>query len=268
MIKLNGFDVPYTLFPDNTSQVWKLPPEAIPPYTVLHKIEWEFSHEGEFLQLAQLKTLLDSYNYSSELYLTYLPYGRQDKEVSNTSTFALHTFSSLLNSLNFKAVWCLDPHSKVAGELINNFIPYYPYVQLYKVKELLKSTAYCYPDQGASSKYNSVYKNYEIEEIYVNKRREPKTGIILESNIARCSLDVVKNANILLVDDICDGGKTFTALTELLKLNGAREVNLFVTHGIFSKGLRVLHNSGINRVFSSKGEAFEEQGHIVYRSFE
>ena len=43
--------------------------------------------------------------------------------------------------------------------------------------------------------------------------------------------------NCLIVDDICDGGGTFIPLAKKLKNAGAKTVTLYVTHGIFSKGL-------------------------------
>ena len=57
---------------------------------------------------------------------------------------------------------------------------------------------------------------------------------------------------------------TFKLLAKDLLAAGAKEVNLFVTHGIFSKGLRTLRNSGINRIFTKDGEASEVQDRIIY----
>ncbi len=259
MIKLNGIEITPTLFPDRTSQIWKLPNAAIPVYKELHTVEWEFSHEGEFMQLAQLKTLLDHYNYKSELRINYLPYGRQDKEVSNTTTFALKTFSSLLNSLNFHQVWCLDPHSSQSNQ-INNLIVQMPLTELYKVKTMLKPDVICFPDLGAQKRYGSYFK----DEVYAEKIRDQKTGEILNTKLR----GDVSGKNVLIQDDLCDFGNTFIKLTELLLKNGAKEVNLFVTHGLFSGGIKVLKNAGISRVFSAKGEAFESQGHVVYKPFD
>ncbi len=255
MIKLNGYDVHYDLFPDNTTQVWKLPKEAIPAFVEVHKVEWNFSHESEFMQLAQLKTLLDRFGYKASLYLSYLPYGRQDKPVENTNTFALHTFATLLNSLKFEHITCLDPHSKVAGELINNFTDIYPYESLTKVVTLTKPNTICFPDDGAYNKYTNKYFFSYIAKINAIKRRNQQTGVIEDTHITEHQLSYnVKDRDILLVDDLVDGGATFIALTKLLKENGAKEVSLFVTHGIFSKGLKVLKDSGINRIFTHRGE--------------
>jgi ribose-phosphate pyrophosphokinase len=259
MIKLNGMDINPTIFPDNTSQIWKLPEAAIPAYKELHVVEWEFSTEGEFLQLAQLKTLLDHYNYKSELRIKYLPYGRQDKKVSNETTFALTTFARLLNTLNFHTVWVLDPHSDEAKQ-INNLVVEMPLTELYKVKTILQPEIICFPDSGAKKRYGSGYR----DEIYAEKIRDQKTGAIIDTKLR----GDVSGKTVLIQDDLCDYGNTFIKLTALLLQNGAKEVNLFVTHGLFSGGIKVLRNAGIRRIFSAKGEAFDSQDHVVYKPFD
>ena len=47
----------------------------------------------------------------------------------------------------------------------------------------------------------------------------------------------VKGKNLLVVDDICDGGRTFIELGKVLREKQCGELSLFVTHGIFSYGI-------------------------------
>ena len=248
MIRLNGKLVKPTVFPDGTSQVWKTHDVEVPNSV----ITWEFRQEGEFMQLAQLKTLLDHHNVNPVLYIEYLPYGRQDKTVSNENTFALKTFADLLNTLRFKEVRILDPHSEVALELINNSVDIVPDQAIEKVFDLTGSDAVCYPDSGARNRY-ARYFGYDFS--YGKKNRNQSTGYIEGYEF----VGDVKDKKILIVDDICDGGTTFTILTKELFKNDAKEVNLYVTHGIFSKGLRPLREAGISRIFTFKGECVEYQ---------
>jgi ribose-phosphate pyrophosphokinase len=44
----------------------------------------------------------------------------------------------------------------------------------------------------------------------------------------------VENEECLIVDDICDGGRTFLEIAKILKARGASSIELYVTHGIFS----------------------------------
>jgi ribose-phosphate pyrophosphokinase len=261
MILVNGSPVNVTLFPDNTSQVWKVKQLEIPD-TNWVMVTWEYSHEGEFMQLAQLKMLLDHTGFRCALKLKYLPYGRQDKDVSNSATFALRTFASLINTLGFEEIIIVDPHSEIALDLIVHSKAQYPHSQLQTIILATNTLLACYPDKGAVTKYTKVYeKEIGSAFIYGDKVRDQLTG-----NITNYKLNgSPAGMSVLIVDDICDGGMTFKILAKDLLEAGATEVNLFVTHGIFSRGLRTLHESGINRIFTQDGEASEVQNQIAYR---
>lgn len=266
MLYLNDKPVQVTMFPDNTSQVWKLPADiTVNDDNKYDTVKWEFSHEGEFLQLAQLADLIEKvYRHDWKLILPYLPYGRQDKNFSNEATFALRTFAYLLNSLGTFCVEILDPHSEVAIELIDNSVAVYPTDIVHKLVYSEDIDVLCYPDSGAVKKYSKMYSEcIPVLDgfIYGEKVRDQATGHITSYKL----VGDPKDKNVLIVDDICDGGMTFKLLAKDLLEAGAKSVRLFVTHGIFSKGVRTLRESGILRVFTHKGEAFGSQGNIAYK---
>lgn len=246
MLLLNGQPVPITIFPDKTSQCWKIPEEIFKKSHA--RVEWRFEHEGEFMHLAQLKYLLDSYELTTTLHLPYLPYGRQDKQVSNTTTFALLSFAHLLNSLEFIEVTCTDPHSLVAEARIESFRAVYPRLHLHDALKEVQADLVCYPDNGALNKYTVAYEF--LHYIYGEKVRDQLTGKILSYKLTGDP----SGKNVLIVDDICDFGRTFILLTKDLLAAGAKEVNLFVSHGLFSGGLQVLKDAGIKRIFTKEGE--------------
>lgn len=261
MLYLNGNKIDVTIFPDNTSQVWNVPDyyfESLENY-----ITWEFSHEGEFMHLAQLTELIRTMSWDSDIHLDikYLPYARQDKTVSNKTTFALRPFFELLGRLNFDAIRIQDPHSDPyrTSPLGMDPKPYYPKEKVEEVFSTVGANLVCYPDTGAAEKYSKVY-----DFIYIQgqKTRDQQTGYITDYILDDAD---IRGMKILIVDDICDGGMTFTLLAKALYKRGVEEVNLFVTHGIFSKGLKPLREAGIKRIFTAKGEAGEVQDHIVYK---
>ncbi len=260
MIYLNGYAISPTIFPDNTSQVWKIPAHILStaPGHDFAFIDWTFTTEGDIVQLAQLKDLLDSREIASCLRIRYLPYGRQDKAVSNDATFALHSFAKLLNQLYFCCIEIIDPHSSVATDLIKNSVA----IQSTTLSKIWCGGGYdivCYPDKGALTKYSELY---DFPFIYGEKVRDQSTGNITNYKV----IGDPAGKTVLIVDDICDGGMTFKILAKDLLAKGAKEVNLFVTHGIFSRGLKTLKDSGINRIFAQDGEASEVQNQIVYRT--
>lgn len=253
MILLDGEIVNVTLFPDKTSQVWKLNL----PKTHFHdfKIVWNFEHEGELFHLLQLVALIKSEWQSSKrtitLHMNYLPYARQDKEISNEKTFSLRVFAEVINELEFDKVTAVDPHSAVASELIENFEAIYPIHEICAAYFKTDSEIMIFPDKGGREKYKEVLRGFHFPKSSAEKTRDQATGLITDYKVDSLPGET-KTA--LIVDDICDGGMTFILLAKTLKDRGVQNVHLYVSHGIFSKGLDVLREAGISRIFTKEGE--------------
>lgn len=249
MIEINGHKLEVTIFPDKTSQVWKLPESVLKAREI--DIVWDFENEAELFHLCQLKDLInEECNLIGFccLHIPFLPYGRQDKEVSNESTFALRTFAKIINSLNFDYVTSEDVHGIITNDLIENFKNLTPNDTIINILDSLNEDhIIAFPDKGATTRYPDFFST---DSIIADKERNQLTGYIEKYIIE----GEVKNKNILIIDDICDGGMTFRLLAKELKKQGAKNVDLYVTHGIFSRGLEVLREDGINRIFTHKGE--------------
>jgi len=235
MITLNGNELNVTVFPDNTSQVWK---NEISTY---NEVVWHYEHEeGEIMHLQQLADYISSIEVSPNwhcvrvLKIPYLPYARQDKDISNEETFALHSFAKILNNQKWDTVELYDVHSKVAIDLIDRSKNHEPRLNIFQNNTII------FPDKGAENRYKHLLdpnKNY----VAASKVRDQKTGYITHYDI---DLSKVYNVNdtVLVVDDLCDGGKTFEILAESLTKAGILSRNLYVTHGLFSKGPENLLN--------------------------
>ena len=92
---------------------------------------------------------------------------------------------------------------------------------------------------------DAVAKKFSIDKIITaNKVRDMKTGNILRTEIP--VLDQHDNIQYVIIDDICDGGRTFVELAKAIKEGRpTAKIYLVVTHGIFSAG------------YSQLGEYFE-----------
>lgn len=251
MIQLNGKTIKPTFFPDKTSQVWKLD-ESIFDKEYKYEIFWQFEHEGEIMHLAQLKELLWQRNSIATvtLMMDYLPYGRQDKEVTNTTTFALRVFADMINRMHFDHVIVIDPHSEVAADAFINFEPVYGTVHLQAALDKHTGAVMCYPDGGAAGKYRSkISQLQQIPYTYGNKIRNQLTGEIEKLEL----VGDVNGKDVLIVDDICDGGRTFVEMAKLLKSAGANDVNLYVTHIINPTVKLKLTTAGISNIYHKEG---------------
>lgn len=259
MIKLNGQKINITLFSDNTSQVWKI--ENIDQKR--NEIEWQFDTESEFMHLAQLVNLIHREAPMSfvSLKMDCLPYARQDKLISNETTFALQSFAFLLNNLQLDRVESIDTHSNIPDYLIRNFHNIFPYQVIEKIVAKVNPDVLCFPDKGARDRYTKELAFLGKVHTYGEKVRDQATGHITSYELK----GDVKDSNVLIVDDICDGGMTFILLAKQLLTNGAKSVNLYTTHGIYSKGLRPLREAQIDRIFNMNGEVDETRmGNLIY----
>ncbi|BCE00189.1 ribose-phosphate diphosphokinase [Marinicellulosiphila megalodicopiae] len=179
---------------------------------------------------------------SIELVCPYFPYARQDRVCVEGEALAVSVMADIINRLDFDRVTIWDAHSDVTGALINN-VKNIAQIDLLKtckqLCELLKNgkLTLVAPDAGAAKKTEKISEAFSNipEVIQAQKKRDLKTGKIIKTEIS----DDVTGKDILISDDICDGGRTFIELAKVLKEQGANKITLFVTHGIFSKGLDV-----------------------------
>lgn len=243
MIKLNGNIINPTIFPDGTSQVWKI---DLPEKEA--KIVWYYENEVELIHLNQLISLLENtIGYIDELYVPYLPYARQDKQISNTSTFAKHTFLNMLDTTHIKKLITLDVHSNV---LMGQWENVFPEKHInYVIKSYGgKLPVIVYPDVGAYERYHT---KLNLDCLVLQKERDQLTGEILGLTHQN-TIQHMDEYNFLIIDDICDGGRTFIEATKYIKtIYNNATVDLYVTHGIFSKGLQPLQESGIGEIFTT-----------------
>ena len=68
----------------------------------------------------------------------------------------------------------------------------------------------------------------------------------------------INGKRCLVIDDICVGGATFIQLGNLLKNGGAKEIALYVSHGIFSKGTDKI-NLYYNKIYTTNSFDFKKQ---------
>lgn len=178
--------------------------------------------------------------YKVQITYPYFPYARQDRVISEDEPFSLQIFAKLLNSLHFEKVTIWDPHSDVTPALVNNCVPIHQWniAGGFLPKTLFDDhdIMFVSPDAGAYKKVAKLMPNdYRI---IIGTKIRGTDGTIIKTDLY--SPVSLKEKTCVVVDDICDGGKTFIELGKALKHKGAKKLILYVTHGIFSKGLAEL----------------------------
>ena len=191
------------------------------------------------------KALRNITRKSISLYVPYFLGSRSDRKfVDGGVNYLKEVICPIINSLEFDSVEVLDPHSDVLEACLNNFVKH---SNLHLVKQALTKidnkdgarnrVCLVSPDAGAYKKIFDVAKTFEIENIITaSKVRDLKTGAILRTEVP--TLDQHKDLKYIIIDDICDGGRTFIELAKVMKESRpTAKIYLVVTHGIFSAGL-------------------------------
>jgi ribose-phosphate pyrophosphokinase len=182
------------------------------------------------------------------LYVPYFLGSRSDRKfVEGGVNYLKQVICPIINSLNFKSVTVLDPHSDVLEACLNNYVKLNNFSLVDDALSYLigdgeeDKVVLVSPDAGAYKKIFDVAKEFGIDNIITaNKVRDMKTGNIIRTEIP--VLDQHNDLTYVIIDDICDGGRTFVELAKVIKDGRpTAKVYLIVTHGIFSAGFKTLN---------------------------
>ncbi len=166
-------------------------------------------------------------------FLPYLAYARQDK-IKKGESLATSTIGEIFRASHIDEVVIIDIHSSKVESLfplpIHNLSPASVFAkEIAKLK--LKNPSFIAPDEGAVERTQQVAKELGIRAgiAYMEKKRMP-SGV-------KSILHGHTGDNAILIDDILDTGGTLVSCCEILKSKGVKNINIFVTHGLFTGNL-------------------------------
>lgn len=186
--------------------------------------------------------------------VSYMLGARMDRRIAAGQPATLAVIATMLQSAiqGRATLRILDPHSAVTLQLLPGAVALPPdQLVAFALAEIAKQEdappVVIIPDAGAVSRTMGILQRLGASNARAkcSKVRDSQTGKL--SGFQLVEGDVRDHA-VLIVDDVCDGGGTFTGVANVLRANGAKRVYLCVTHGIFSKGIAL---SGIDRSYCS-----------------
>lgn len=165
--------------------------------------------------------------------IPYLPGMRADRGTPSSGLF----YADMINATDIRVI-TLDPHSKESEQFYERLTSVFP-VNI--VSDYLKQEhdylGVIAPDKGATARAAQYAKEFDVPLYVFEKDRDFESGHI-NSITAPDDFPTDGIRRMLVVDDICDGGRTFNMLADVVKSkNNYATLDLFVTHGIFSKGI-------------------------------
>lgn len=231
MIKLGEKVIKYGHYPDGTLNI-KLTQNDINSLISYSHIGWYYDSEEELVVMIYLLNALHSKNITGiGLDMPYVPNARMDRCENVNDVFTLKYFANIINSLGFNFVRTLDVHSTVTEALINNIsnespVSYIQFVMGQIVPFTNRELTIFYPDVGSMKRYSKMIK---APCAFGNKVRDWETGKIQNLEVVG-DQKLIKDHDILIIDDICSRGGTFYYAAQKLKELGAKDIYLWVSH--------------------------------------
>jgi ribose-phosphate pyrophosphokinase len=182
------------------------------------------------------------------LFVPYFPGARQDREETGYA-LTVKMYADLINVQKYERVFVLDPHSPVTPALVERVVilDHIPLVKNFLEEVGVHLTGIICPDAGAERRTLELAKEIGCDNVvFARKKRDPRTG-----SLSGFSLDELpEEGTYLVADDLCDGGGTFLGLAAEYRKDpkGTGSLLLWVTHGIFSKGM-----DGLAKAFDHVG---------------
>ena len=187
--------------------------------------------------LMELLLSIDALKRSSAKNITavipYFGYARQDRKVVPRTSISAKLVSNLIAKAGADRVVTVDLHSgQIQGFFdipVDNLFAT-PIFARHIKKKLKKNNIICVaPDVGGTARARALGKLLNVDLAIVDKRR-PAPGKSEVMNV----IGNVKNKPCILVDDIIDSGGTIVNAASELKKRGAKDVHVYVTHGVLS----------------------------------
>lgn len=225
------------------------------------KIVCNFESNDDLINLLLLNDALrESFGLQVpiNLYIPYFPYARQDRSMCNGQSNSLRAIVNLIRSCKFNQVEVVDPHSDVLPALFGpGELKVISQLDAIKGSHIIrdyinhKEKPYIVaPDAGALKKIYQISGYFGLPVIQASKNRDVVKGTV--SGTVVQDLGISDPVNLLVVDDIIDGGRTFIELAkEIRKVYNVKRLGLWASHGIFSKGLEVLSDYDDIEVFNN-----------------
>ena len=187
--------------------------------------------------LMELLLCIDALKRSSAKNITavipYFGYARQDRKVAPRTSISAKLVSNLITKAGADRVVTVDLH---AGQIqgffdipVDNLFATPIFARHIKKKLKIKNLICVSPDVGGVERTRALARKLDVGIAIIDKRR-PAPGKSQVMNV----IGNVNNKTCIIIDDIIDSGGTIVNAAQALLNRGAKEVHVYITHGVLS----------------------------------
>lgn len=194
------------------------------------------SMDSDLMHLLMWSDYLENNDPGSKrvVVMPYIPAARADRG----TPFGLDVYARVLDLVGIDQLIVFDPHSGASVERLSQ----YNTVSVVTPEDLFSGLSFGFygpvwdgviaPDKGAIDRASGVAQALNVELHICEKERDFETGKLLGFKAPET---LPPKGNMLIVDDICDGGGTFVGQSAAIKRSYPDiKLDLYVSHGVFS----------------------------------
>lgn len=201
---------------------------------------------NDFFELLLILDILKRNSVSRiSLIISYLAYTRFYK-LDNTKSCGINVISNLLQTFELGEIVFLDVRT-------NDILPYFPNASFVTTQNFftehirnaylnLADVVLVAPDYGVTNNVKSIAQQLNCEVLQLSKNADYNNDILKQCNL--------KNKKCIIIDDVLATGARVYATSQLLRLHGAGEIDLYVTH-FLSNTLHIPNTNLINRIITT-----------------
>lgn len=189
--------------------------------------------------------------------IPYFGYSRQNLAFQKNSPISASLVIKMIGNAGITEVITLDLHSSQLEGIFNVPIRNLASVGLFLPKiAKLRDVIIVSPDIGGIPRAKNYSSRLGSNLAIIDKTRSIDTGTCIIEGI----IGNVKDKNCVIIDDIVDSGGTLCLAAELLLGQGAKSVEAFITHGVFSgNAISRINNSDLEKLYISDSITLKEK---------
>ena len=183
--------------------------------------------------------------------IPYMGYARQDKEFLPGEIVTMKVLGKLFKGAGASKIIVVDIHSMIGlkhFKIKSKNVTAIPDLVKYFKKLSLKNPLVVSPDQGGKERAKEFAREFELEYITLEKKRDRRTGKV---QIKTKNVEVVSR-DLILVDDMISTGGSIIKATQFLKKQKCERVFVACTHALLMNDAeKRIKKAGVTNIIST-----------------
>lgn len=209
----------------------------------LYIVQSTFGHSDNIMELLlMIDAARRASVYRVNVVMPYFGYARQDRKDKPRVAIGAKLIANMLKAAGADRLMTVDLHADQIQGFFDIPVDHFDGASLFVpyIKSLgLDNIIFASPDVGGVKRARNYAKHFGVDLVVCDKHRERANQVASMQLIGD-----VKDAHVILVDDLIDTGGTLCKAAQLIMDKGALSVRAIATHGVLSgKAYENINNS-------------------------